>query len=90
VGFNPKPRFGVEKLLDIKTARFYGKVFLGPQMGASEKLLDIKTARFYGKVFFEHPKGVQKIEIFFLDFYRSIKNLERVNFINEQKPNQPN
>jgi hypothetical protein len=39
------------------------------------------------KVFFEHPKGVQKIEIFFLDFYRSIKNPEHVNIINEQTNN---
>jgi hypothetical protein len=49
VDFNPKPRFGVEKLRTIKTARFCGRVLFGCESirFASEKLLNDKIFIFW-------------------------------------------
>jgi len=65
VDFNPKPRFGVEKLRTIKTARFCGRVLFGCESirFTSKKLFETKTLVLVFKVDF-NPKpwfGVEKL-----------------------------
>ena len=58
-----------EKLLNIKTARFYGKVFIGcPPVGREpKKLRKAKYLYFGGKVFVEQDLSVlfKKLKSFF-------------------------
>ena len=93
VDFNPKPRFGAEKLLNLKMVRFMVIGFFGE---ISEKLFETKTLVLVFKVDF-NPKpwfGVEKLKSFYwLDgFYKNNQAInERTNErTNEQTNEQTN